>query len=191
MGCRAFAGDAALSQNRQGIFRLEGLFVIYIIPCMLCLQFSVWARETLHLKPSENYIYYVVIYWYQMMTIEGTSCLSGQSGVIILRRKTMKTKIMSISVSWLSYLCSTPWGFSDVWKLKSFRTLAENSKWRVVLEFFSYWLIVMGILQVLIMDEITVRVMSCSCKMADITDEGISCMYCALADSLCLGLMKV
>ena len=29
--------------------------------------------------------------------------------------------------------------------------------------------------QVLIMDEVTVKVMSYSCKMADITDEGISC----------------
>jgi syntaxin-binding protein 1 len=28
--------------------------------------------------------------------------------------------------------------------------------------------------KVLIMDEVTVKVMSCSCKMADITDEGIS-----------------
>ncbi len=27
------------------------------------------------------------------------------------------------------------------------------------------------------MDEITVKVMSCSCKMADITDEGISCKH--------------
>jgi hypothetical protein len=25
------------------------------------------------------------------------------------------------------------------------------------------------------MDEVTVKVMSCTCKMADITDEGISC----------------
>lgn len=32
-------------------------------------------------------------------------------------------------------------------------------------------------LQVLIMDEVTVKVMSCSCKMADITDEGISRTY--------------
>jgi hypothetical protein len=30
-------------------------------------------------------------------------------------------------------------------------------------------------LQVLIMDEVTVKVMSCTCNMADITDEGISC----------------
>ncbi|XP_057510584.1 protein transport Sec1a-like isoform X2 [Actinidia eriantha] len=28
--------------------------------------------------------------------------------------------------------------------------------------------------QVLIMDKITVKVMSCSCKMSDITDEGVS-----------------
>lgn len=34
-----------------------------------------------------------------------------------------------------------------------------------------------GYLQVLIMDEVTVKVMSCSCKMADITDEGISRTY--------------
>jgi hypothetical protein len=32
--------------------------------------------------------------------------------------------------------------------------------------------------KVLIMDEVTVKVMSCSCKMADITDEGISCKHC-------------
>lgn len=35
--------------------------------------------------------------------------------------------------------------------------------------------IVVPTLQVLIMDEMTVKVMSYSCKMADITDEGISC----------------
>jgi hypothetical protein len=44
-------------------------------------------------------------------------------------------------------------------------------------------------MQVLIMDEVTVKVMSCSCKMADITDEGISCTYfllkcCLLYDDL-------
>lgn len=39
------------------------------------------------------------------------------------------------------------------------------------------YLLLINIVQVLIMDRITVKVMSCSCKMADITDEGISCKH--------------
>lgn len=34
-----------------------------------------------------------------------------------------------------------------------------------------------GAMQVLIMDKVTVKVMSHSCKMADITDQGVSCKH--------------
>jgi hypothetical protein len=47
-------------------------------------------------------------------------------------------------------------------------------------------------LQVLIMDEVTVKVMSCTCNMADITDEGISCESSSLFFfflSVCLSLL--
>ncbi|KAF7846332.1 hypothetical protein BT93_L4528 [Corymbia citriodora subsp. variegata] len=42
--------------------------------------------------------------------------------------------------------------------LRSTKTGDSKSKWKV-----------------LIMDKLTVKIMSCSCKMADITEEGVSC----------------
>jgi len=40
---------------------------------------------------------------------------------------------------------------------------------------FMFPVIFLWVWQVLIMDKVTIKVMSYSCKMADITDEGISC----------------
>lgn len=43
------------------------------------------------------------------------------------------------------------------------------------LQFLKFTLCLSTSLQVLIMDKVTVKVMSSTCKMADITDQGVSC----------------
>ncbi|XP_071693023.1 SNARE-interacting protein KEULE-like isoform X2 [Rutidosis leptorrhynchoides] len=48
-----------------------------------------------------------------------------------------------------------------------------------ILKMFEFRTSLIGILEdishlVLIMDKVTIKIMSCSCKMADITDEGVS-----------------
>lgn len=73
-------------------------------------------------------------------------------------------------------LGSTKTGDSKAWKVRSqiiyflfFSEFLWFYKFQVV-----YWL---SWPQVLIMDKVTVKVMSHSCKMADITDQGISCKH--------------
>jgi syntaxin-binding protein 1 len=58
-----------------------------------------------------------------------------------------------------------------------FRTFRQTSRDRLLQEMLHAARTGKGSAEwkVLIMDEVTVKVMSCTCKMADITDEGISC----------------
>ncbi len=75
------------------------------------------------------------------------------------------------------------------WWCKSWMTL--TSKPMITATSLLWCCFPLDFLQVLIMDEVTVKVMSCTCKMADITDEGISCESSSLFFflSVCLSLL--